>query len=102
MYKEKKANEINNLEQCPTGSDVGPFGRAKKSVDAVCAGMIYAEAINKLVEMTVDIDDRWAYLKEHCETTKDFDAQLMKDIAEEKQSLDARWALTIALFGVDA
>ena len=54
--KLKKSNDSNGLERCPQGGDVGVFGENRDFFDSMVAGFIYAAAIEKLIEQTLQID----------------------------------------------
>ncbi len=92
----KKLNDINGLEPCPRGTDVGAFGRATKTVDNFVAGFIYAAAIEELIQRTKEIELALATL------TEEEREELLPTLKEDLADIDAKWVIATALFGVDA
>lgn len=94
--EQKKSNDINGLEKCPRGTDVGPLGRAERLVDNFVAGWIYAAAVEELLQRTEEIDR----LLEA--TTAEEDSPEMVEIKKQLMDIDEKWVLAAAMFGVEA
>ena len=95
MPKEKKRNDSNGLERCPTGTDVGLFGTATQFVDGMVAGFIYAAACEELVEKTHEINRM-------LETMTEEEKVLIPTLKEDIASIDAKWILATHMFGIHA
>ena len=91
----KKPNDINGLEPCPAGTDVGPLGRSTEFVDTFIAGFIYAAAIEGLIEQTREIDKMLSTMDED-------ERALMPQLKEDLANINAKWLLATAMFAIEA
>ena len=94
MYK--MSNDINGLERCPWGSDVGIFGKSKHFVDALTASFIYAQAIMDLTRQTLEVQRMLENMDEeeaeHIET----------EVKQTALEIDAKWAMAAAMLGINS
>ena len=95
MPEEKKPNDSNGLERCPTGTYVGLFGHATDFVDGFVAGFIYASACEVLVEKTLEINCM-------LETMTEEEKELLPTLKEDLADIDAKWILATAMFSIEA
>jgi len=95
MSREKKPNDTNGLERCPSATDVGPLGRSTEFVDSFVAGFIYAAAIEGLVEQTLEINRM-------LETMDEEEKELLPTLEEDLANIDAKWLLATAMFAIEA
>lgn len=95
MHKDKKSNDIKALERCPLGTDVGIFGRANALVDSMTAGFIYAAAVEELVDQTIKVEHMLGTLRAE-------EKELIPTLREDLMSLDAKWIMATAMFGINA
>jgi hypothetical protein len=94
----KKSNDINGLQRCPHGSDVGIFGKSKDFVDSMTASFVYAEAISELARQTLEVERMSAAIDK---ATPETDA-IQKQIKKTTLELDAKWALAAAMLGIQS
>ena len=94
--KQRKPNDINGLRRCPQGTDVGVFGENREFFDSMTAGLIYASAIESLIEQTVEID---RILETMDEEEK---AKLLPTLEEDLRDINAKWLLATAMFSIEA
>ena len=94
--KQRKFNEINGLQRCPQGSDVGVFGETREFFDSMTAGFVYAAAIETLVEQTLEINRMLETMDEEEK------AKLLPTLQEDLREIDTKWLLATRMFSIYA